>query len=853
LLEKFRQAFCAEFGLKSEWLHKLKSKHLSSGVFKIENTPHVTPLVWFKGEKLNYVDGLYFCDEKQNINGGDCYSLVVKELVVAGLLDEPTAMKMLFKLSERFYNSLKGEAVMKSNETSLFGNDCHVDAKLSVDSERVTLAGATAVADSENEKYSVGYDATRTAKYDKDLEKATVGELAAAFGEAYHEATSRRRVSEEEAQIKATFGISRKELGVVSETYPVFYMALALKAVDAVIKENLVQEKLSRWEWGDEEPLGYQMFETGLRKEERMLADATRLCRFKSDDASPIWITTKIKSSMSGVFLGLTITCLNKDIERATQIKLNISKWIKENNYFNGQKIDGQGKFLDVANYTWDDVVLNSDVKDQVFDDIVGFLNHEELYRKNNLPFKRGIILYGKPGCGKTLLGKVIANEIDSTFIWLTSAQVKSPEMIRHIFGMARDLAPCVLFFEDIDMYTVDRSYGIFNPLVGEMLAQMDGMEENNGVIVVATTNRLDAIEGALASRPSRFDRRFSLDEMDAETTRKMVEKKLGSAKLIGVTSDEIATMVKGLNGSFIQEVVISAKRKAIARGHTNSEGIVVLDKNIVEEAVAEVAKSFKIMLDAVNSGYYKEYVEPKNGMEDKISMDFAKEKPVLVSSEDVEPVVLASVKPKNVNLTQFEKDEIDAEVNAAMLAIANANESSNKDGLKLYTENKGYETLAQTLFEKPLAEVDWKAQTKSNLRTMFRMLVLSRNVRRAQGSDAKDPFKTEKFISDMLHAMDMRSDRYYWVHAFVRMEQNFGRPVNLPFNPYKDQTSKDAALTLLKEMMGQIKSRKEQDDEINKKNGVFVPEKKEFENPELSFNEPKNENNVVQPPQHMK
>ena len=850
LAEQFASAFCEEFGLQKDWLNNFRQS--------VEAQSCAPQPVLFVSEPRGlYVDGVQIFHE-QNIIGGICYSSVVKELANVGLLDLETATKMMLDLSERFMKQKQGESTMKSlfsKEALLNGAEYHKDEKL----ESVRLVSDPSEAfDKETDKYQTGFDAKRIKKYDSELTKTTVGDLAAAFGEAYHEANSRRRLSEEEIAFKQTFSVSRKELSTVSETYPSFYIPLALQAIEAVAKDSIDIVRVSNWRWGDEEPIQYQMFETGLHREERMMSSGTRIGKFKNG-GQPVWVQSGIEASPSGTFLLLKIFTKSEDVDLGTKFKEAVSSWIKENNYLRGQKIDGIGKFLDVAKYSWNDVVLDTDTKDQIFDDIVGFLNHEELYRKNNLPFKRGIILYGKPGCGKTLLGKVIANEIKSTFVWLTSAQVATATTIRSVFELARDLAPCVLFFEDIDMYTVDRSYGVFNPLVGEMLAQMDGMEENNGIIVVATTNRLDAIEGALASRPSRFDRRFSLDEMNDETIERMVSTKLGNAKLLDVTIPEIAQMLRGLNGSFIQEVIISAKRKAIARGLTNSEGIVLLGRSIVSEAASEVAKSFRIMLDAIDNGNYKSYVE-RPTTEDSSAKDccsFAKDKSPVVSSEPGQAVlknaaVSHNTKPRNVNLTQTEKEEVDGEIKAALLAIAAANEKNKADSIKLYMKDEGYETLAKTLFGQPLEEVVWKDQTRSTLRTMFRMLVLSRNVRRAQGDTDKDPLKLS-FVGDLLHAMDMRSDRYYWVHAFARIEEEFGSKVNLPFNPYKDQTSKNAAVQLLNEMTGKVKTRKEQAEATNKKNGIFEPKKQAFKNPALQFNEPLNPDNIVIPPQHMK
>lgn len=858
ITREYKILFCEEFGLLPEWLksYKINKSDKKKLVFDLHDVVDGTYkyVSEFNGQQL---ESYYYFDVIQDI------------IVENGLLDSNSAIVKTFKLANDILDRSQGEQLMKISEkeqNKILNSDFyHFDKH--AEKEKVVLAGTLEKKLNEDvertpaedeQVYRTSFDVGRLADYKKPMQKATVGDVASAFGSAYHEVTNKLRIDDENQHMAESFGVKRQYLSDISETFGVFYIPLALMAVKAVVAEKLVVEATLNWKWGDPKPVGYSMFDIALDKKIRLMHTGTFLCHLKDDVSKKVWVQTKLESTMNGPIVKLKIVTNADEIDIATQLKKDIDNWMKENNYLKNKKIDGNGKFLDVAKFSWDDIVIDADIKDQIFDDVVGFLNYKDLYEKNGLPFKRGLILYGKPGCGKTLLGKVIANEIDTTFIWLTSAQVSNPKVIRSVFALARELSPCVLFFEDIDMYTVGRHVGSFSPLVGELLAQMDGMEENNGIITIATTNRLDVIEGALATRPSRFDRRFNLDNMTPETRRKMVMVKLGIAKLIGITVDEIASMLDGLNGSFIQEVIISAKRRAISNGLTNSDGVVLLDRATILQAVAEVSNSFKIMMDKMAQGDYKEYIETTHNDKDNYENLYSADELVTLSKGDiVKPLVAKKIivsKPKNVNLTEAEKAEIDGEVEKALLMIAEANtDKTKKAALNIYLKNDGYESLAKALFGQPINKVDWRKQTKSNLRTMFRMLLLARNVRRAQGQDKSDPMQKLKSIGDLLNAMDLRSDRYYWVHAFVRIEREFGRKVDLPFNPYADQTSKDAAKKLLDILMGKTKQRKDKDDEINKQNGVFVPKKKEVKNPPLHFNEPKIPGNVVQPPVHMK
>lgn len=151
------------------------------------------------------------------------------------------------------------------------------------------------------------------------------------------------------------------------------------------------------------------------------------------------------------------------------------------------------------ANFDTSACVLATNGFIEVFD-------RSEAFRLNGVPLKRGIILHGAPGTGKTLLGKVLASLKLATFVYVTAADMSGLEGVRSIFDLARRLAPTILFFEDIDLFTDDRSSYCSKAMLGEILAQLDGFETNDGLIFIATTNDLAAIDPAIRERPSRFD-----------------------------------------------------------------------------------------------------------------------------------------------------------------------------------------------------------------------------------------------------------------------------------------------------------------------------------------------------------
>jgi transitional endoplasmic reticulum ATPase len=171
----------------------------------------------------------------------------------------------------------------------------------------------------------------------------------------------------------------------------------------------------------------------------------------------------------------------------------------------------------------WDDVVGLDDAKNALREAIEMPLTHAEVLQQYGVKPSKGVLLYGPPGCGKTLLGKVVARQAKAHFL-----HVKGPELLRErsgeseaklreLFDRARENTPCVLFFDEIDALTGARgtSDATGTGILNQFLAEMDGVDELKGVVVLGATNRPDAIDPALR-RPGRFDRLVYVPPPDA-------------------------------------------------------------------------------------------------------------------------------------------------------------------------------------------------------------------------------------------------------------------------------------------------------------------------------------------------
>lgn len=155
---------------------------------------------------------------------------------------------------------------------------------------------------------------------------------------------------------------------------------------------------------------------------------------------------------------------------------------------------------------SWDDVILAPNVRQELQRNCVDLLAHAPLFRANGVPLRRGIVLHGPPGTGKTTVGRVLAQHCGVTFILSTPGMLETPEHVRRVFNWGRRFAPAILFFEDFDMVAASRHGAVHSGIVGEFLSCLDGLDSSEGIIAVATTNDLKAIEPALKDRPNRFD-----------------------------------------------------------------------------------------------------------------------------------------------------------------------------------------------------------------------------------------------------------------------------------------------------------------------------------------------------------
>ncbi len=250
---------------------------------------------------------------------------------------------------------------------------------------------------------------------------------------------------------------------------------------------------------------------------------------------------------------------------------------------------------VEIPNVKWSDVGGLEHAKQELMEAVEWPLKYPEVFKSAGIKPPKGILLYGPPGTGKTLLAKAVANESNANFI-----SVKGPELlskwvgesekhVREMFRKARQVAPAILFFDEIDSLAPRRGgigdTHVTERVVSQLLTELDGLEELKDVVVIAATNRPDMVDPALL-RPGRIERHIYIPPPDKKSRIEIFKIHTRNMPLDGVNIEELAEKTEGYSGADIEAICREAGMLAVREAISNlKEG-----KNI-----KEVAKKLKV------------------------------------------------------------------------------------------------------------------------------------------------------------------------------------------------------------------------------------------------------------------
>ena len=259
--------------------------------------------------------------------------------------------------------------------------------------------------------------------------------------------------------------------------------------------------------------------------------------------------------------------------EKLRELKVTMKDFLEAMRYIQPSLL--REIYVEVPEVRWGDVGGLEDVKQQLREAVEWPLKHPEVFDKMGIRPPKGILLFGPPGTGKTLLAKAAATESGANFIAVRGPEIlskwvgESEKAIRQIFRRARQVAPAIVFFDEIDSIAPARGYrhdtsGVTDRIVNQLLAEMDGIVPLTNVVVIAATNRPDILDPALL-RPGRFDRLIYVPPPDKEARLQIFRIHTRNMPLAeDVDLDKLAEMTEGYTGADIEAVCREAAMIAL-------------------------------------------------------------------------------------------------------------------------------------------------------------------------------------------------------------------------------------------------------------------------------------------------
>lgn len=296
----------------------------------------------------------------------------------------------------------------------------------------------------------------------------------------------------------------------------------------------------------------------------------------------------------------------------AKEFYLRVCEWAAE---VRGEVLvfDGGDWYKDETLYhaiktaTFDNLVLPARLRQEIQDDFAQFFASRAMYERYRIPWKRGVLLIGPPGNGKTHTVKALVNWLDVPCLYVKSFKARyrtDQSNIRDVFQRARQTTPCILVLEDLDSLIDDQNRSFF-------LNELDGFAANTGIVVLATTNHPERLDPALLNRPSRFDRKYHF-ELPAEEERIAYIQAWNATldaemQLSEAAMQHAVTATEGFSFAYLKELFLSALMRWISHP----------EKRVMDSVIAEQCALLREQMHAMEETPPAEMEESKDDLYD--------------------------------------------------------------------------------------------------------------------------------------------------------------------------------------------------------------------------------------------
>ena len=280
---------------------------------------------------------------------------------------------------------------------------------------------------------------------------------------------------------------------------------------------------------------------------------------------------------------------------------------------------------VEVPNIKWGDIGGLEDVKQELIEAVEWPLKHPESFKRLGVKPPKGILLYGAPGTGKTLLAKAVANESQANFILVKGPELlskwvgESEKAVREVFKKARQVSPCIIFFDELDSLAPKRGANsdshVSERVVNQMLTEIDGLEEMHDVVIIAATNRPDIVDTALL-RPGRFDRIILTPVPEEKTRLEIFKVHTKDMPLKNIKLEDLAKKSEDYVGADIEsvcrEAAIFALRESIDAKEITSKHFDKALEKVPPSVDKEIEKTYENMRGALSSARAKQMQEER-------------------------------------------------------------------------------------------------------------------------------------------------------------------------------------------------------------------------------------------------